>query len=69
MPRKKAEVTQGGRTSAEEHPILNDDGSVEHDVHAEYRSPPGEDAVNDYGNLREKKTKRKKTKVLMWNKR
>jgi hypothetical protein len=53
MPRKKAEVTQGGRASAEGHPVLNDDGSVEHDTHAEYQSPPGEDALNDYGNLRD----------------
>ena len=53
MPRKKAAVTQSGRVSSEEHPILNDDGSVEHGVHTEHDGAPNESVIDDYGNLRE----------------
>ena len=53
MPRKKAAVTQSGRVSSEEHPILNDDGSVDHNVQAGHHGAPTEGGLDEYGNLRE----------------
>ena len=53
MPRKKAAVTQGSRVSAEGHPVLNEDGSVEHGVHTEHHSAQDEVGFDDYGNLKE----------------